>query len=119
VVSSVLGLPIYDTQCGAKLFRCTPDLPELFARPFGSRWVFDVEIIARQIKLSRRNGGRTAAELIYEYPLEQWIDVPGSKLRALDFPRVLVDVYTIWRSLAAHSGVSERVSERRVEPRDS
>src|SRR5271156_2703169 len=46
-VSIVLALPIYDTQCGAKLFRITPVLQAILASPFQSRWIFDVEVIAR------------------------------------------------------------------------
>ena len=44
--SLVLGLPVYDTQCGAKLVHA-PIVPQLFGEPFSSRWIFDVEVLAR------------------------------------------------------------------------
>jgi glycosyltransferase involved in cell wall biosynthesis len=79
-----LGLPVYDTQCGAKLFRATPELAELFAEPFETRWLFDVEILARFLR-QRRRAAQTAHGAIVEYPLREWRDVGGSKLRVLDF----------------------------------
>ncbi len=79
--SLALGVHFYDTQCGAKLFRATPEVKAFFEKPFRSRWIFDVEIVARAIA-ARRGTGRPAIEqAIYEFPLHEWNDVAGSKLR--------------------------------------
>ncbi len=43
--SLILGAAFRDTQCGAKLFRATPEMMAAFAQPFHSRWIFDVEIL--------------------------------------------------------------------------
>ena len=46
LVRCVLRAPVYDTQCGAKIFR--RDLArQIFAAPFLSRWLFDVELLRR------------------------------------------------------------------------
>ena len=37
LASSLLQLRIYDTQCGAKLFRITPDLRRAVSEPFQSQ----------------------------------------------------------------------------------
>lgn len=83
-VSIVLGLPVYDTQCGAKLFRITPALRVILASPFLSRWIFDVEIIARFLAIHNKDGDY-AFNAIYEHPLPRWEDVAGSKVRPTDF----------------------------------
>ena len=93
-VSTMLHLPIYDTQCGAKLFRADTQAREVFARPFLSKWVFDVEILARYLNLNGNDPKRLAA-MIYEYPLECWTDVAGSKVRAHDFLTAIVDLARI------------------------
>jgi glycosyltransferase involved in cell wall biosynthesis len=100
VASETLGLPVYDTQCGAKLFRVGEVTKELFKEPFVSNWVFDVEIIARRIRAQQSAAGRTlppTASVITELPLMQWIDVPGSKVRAFDFFRAIWEVWRIHR----------------------
>lgn len=83
--SLVLNLPIYDTQCGAKIFRNTPELKTVFSQPFSVNWIFDVEIFARFIVLGKSTGKWTLEDSAVEYPLESWHDVSGSKLKIRDF----------------------------------
>jgi dolichyl-phosphate beta-glucosyltransferase len=98
--SMTLGLPIYDTQCGAKLFRVCPLVRSLFEQPFMTRWLFDIEIIARLIKACRHDRLGSPDGLIYEFPLHTWHDVAGSKVKPLDFFRGFVDLARIyWRCL--------------------
>jgi hypothetical protein len=85
--SLAIGLPVYDTQCGAKIFRNTERLRQVFRTPFRVKWTFDVEILARFLLLERIFGGPKIEERFVEYPLERWDDVPGSKLKVRDFFR--------------------------------
>lgn len=95
VASQVLSLPVYDTQCGAKLFRATPEIQLVFAQPFYSKWIFDVEILARMICLESSHRMPPAESMIAELPLKRWIDVPGSQLRARDFVKATIDLLRI------------------------
>ena len=97
VVSWLLHAQVYDTQCGAKLFRATPVVRGLFDSPFLSRWVFDVEILARYLdaRAAQAQDGRTG---IREVPLEGWRDVAGSKVRTQDFLSAGIDLARIFRA---------------------
>ncbi len=94
--SLALGLAVYDTQCGAKLFRRSPELDFALAAPFGSRWVFDVEMIARVCRQCRATG-TNPADRIAEVPLPAWRDVGTSKVRARDFFVAALDLVRIAR----------------------
>jgi dolichyl-phosphate beta-glucosyltransferase len=71
VASQVLHLPVYDTQCGAKLFRVTDDARAIFAQPFSVNWTFDVEIIARVQALRPEAKRPSGSNVIYELPLNE------------------------------------------------
>ncbi|MGD0236660.1 MAG: glycosyltransferase [Syntrophorhabdales bacterium] len=86
-----LGLPVYDTQCGVKVFR-SEEAAYLFREPFLSRWFFDVEIFARMI---RRCGKNQAAKQIMEIPLETWKGRSGSKVKFRTYLLAFVDLLRI------------------------
>lgn len=92
--SLALGLPVYDTQCGAKLLRADAGMRELLDRPFLSRWLFDVELIARV-------RDRYGAAAIREMPLPQWEDPGGSSVRFRDFLRA---PWELWRIRRRYGG---------------
>jgi putative flippase GtrA len=89
--SLTLNLPVYDTQCGAKLLRVNPRTKSLFEKPFLSRWIFDVEILARYLTAQGTVDG------LYEYDVPSWEDVAGSQVRSKDFVRAGGEMMKIFR----------------------
>jgi glycosyltransferase involved in cell wall biosynthesis len=90
VVSRIINLPTYDTQCGAKLFK-TQLAASLFREPFISKWLFDIELLARYVQLS---DVPTVCTQVYEYPVFEWVDMSGSKLKLTDF---LFAPWELWK----------------------
>jgi glycosyltransferase involved in cell wall biosynthesis len=74
--SAILSISVYDSQCGAKIFR-SEAAERLFADPFVTRWCFDLELLVRLRNQVGAEGARTAA---IEVPLTEWREVAGSKL---------------------------------------
>jgi dolichyl-phosphate beta-glucosyltransferase len=101
-VSHALDLPVYDTQCGAKMIRVNGATASLFATPFHRGWIFDVELIACYLRLPVGPGEPVRRSRMYELVLPAWHDRPGSKLRWHDFIRAMVDLGYIWRERLAH-----------------
>lgn len=94
--SLALDLPVYDTQCGAKLFRNDPILNEVLSRPFVSRWAFDVEIIGRYRLYALAHPTKLDIErAVIEHPLEIWTFSEGSRLTPADFVRAAADLARI------------------------
>ena len=52
----------------------------LFTGPFQTRWLFDVELLARWIRHHKGATRRQLAMRARELPLPAWHDVPGSKV---------------------------------------
>lgn len=91
IISNVLGVKCYDSQCGAKLF--TPAAAEIaFKESFISKWIFDVEILLR-----------LKEERVVEFPLFHWEDVPGSKVKIFkEVIRVAADILAIKKKYSHH-----------------
>jgi glycosyltransferase involved in cell wall biosynthesis len=89
--SLVLRAQIYDTQCGAKVFRVSRPLEQALGTPFRTRWVFDVELLAR---LRAADPGVHMLEV----PLRRWCDVRGSKLSVRQMLLAARDLLVLTRS---------------------
>ena len=98
--SVILRLPVYDTQCGAKVLRNTDRLRQILQEPFRASWTFDVELLARFLWSDPAGSLPDPLRTIYEYPLPVWRDVGGSKLRVSDYPRAAADLLTIYLAYA-------------------
>jgi hypothetical protein len=95
-----LGVPVYDTQCGAKLFRRSRALETALGEPFRTRWSFDVELLGRLLIGTPEVTG-LPVEAFRELPLERWREAPGSKLSLLDAPRIALELSRVALDLAA------------------
>lgn len=96
VAAWAVGTPVYDTQCGAKVFRVDGRLRAALAKPFRSRWGFDVELLQRLITPGLVAGGGAPA-VAMEEPLLRWHDEPGSKLRLASMLAATLSV--AWRGV--------------------
>ncbi len=90
VVSNMLQLPIYDTQCGAKLIK-KEVASVIFDKPFLSKWLFDVELLFRIKKKYSDFESK-----IVEVPLKKWEDKDGSKISTSYFLKAPLDLLKIY-----------------------
>ncbi len=106
--SAALGVRIYDTQCGAKVFRVTPALVAAVGEPFRSAWAFDVELLHRLFTGSAEVAP-LSPETVVEVPLDAWRAVEGSRVRTKAAMSAFVAVATIlcerkFRSWSSNGG---------------
>lgn len=92
-ISIILRLDVYDTQCGAKLFR-QEVVTTLFEKPFLSKWLFDVELFARMIRIYQNK----TSDHIIEVPLRTWIEKGDSKITFLDTLKIPFELLRIKRA---------------------
>ena len=90
LIGWTIKIPFYDTQCGAKVFS-SDVTPNITSTPFVSRWLFDVEIILRLKQLL----GKEVVTLIYEYPINEWKEVEGSKITWKDGIKIPLELLRI------------------------
>lgn len=94
IISNILKLPVYDSQCGAKLFRQSI-VAELFREAFISPWLFDVELLARLIQTYGRPG---VLNHVAEFPLRQWIEKSDSRISTGYVFKMWFELYRIYRT---------------------
>ncbi len=87
-VSLMFDIKVYDSQCGAKIFK-RELAASLFQQQFLSKWLFDVELLYR---IKKQHG----IESVYEYPLSSWHDVGGSKLKIRSLLGAFFDLFRIY-----------------------
>lgn len=95
--SLALGVPVYDTQCGAKVFSVGVPLQLALADPFHDRWSFDVELLGRLLA----HPGQSAHPIL-EVPLTEWYDVDGSTVGAFAGVRAALSLLGLRRRVRRH-----------------
>jgi glycosyltransferase involved in cell wall biosynthesis len=91
IIRTLIGLPIHDTQCGAKVFKA--DLAAtIFNKPFIGRWLFDLELFLR---MKQANGPDFLTQNLEQLHLKSWHDVPGTKLRFWDAFEIFLELAKI------------------------
>lgn len=108
LASITLRLHVYDTQCGAKMFRATPDMAAIFSTKFQTRWIFDIELLARLIQQRHGSGLPSIEQIVYEMPLVQWRDVRGSNVKAGDFLSSALELVTVRRTYLSRRALGKK-----------
>ncbi|MBW1294495.1 dolichyl-phosphate beta-glucosyltransferase [Aquimarina litoralis] len=91
-IQFILQLPIKDTQCGAKVFK-KEIIGNIYNKKFISRWLFDIEIFLR---LKKQVGVKNLLNSISEEPLDNWVEVEGSKITLKDSILIPMNLMLIW-----------------------
>jgi glycosyltransferase involved in cell wall biosynthesis len=86
IIDTRFRFGIYDTQCGAKVFKAT-SLPPILQKPFLTSWFFDVEVFHRLRNMKKSNW--------HEEPLLIWENKSQSKLNIFSFPLVCKELFKL------------------------
>lgn len=109
IIHFILGLPIKDTQCGAKVFDRRSAMIS-FNKGFLTRWLFDVEVFLR---LKMYYGRSVIMNKLVEMPLNRWEDVDGSKLGFKDSLMIPLQLIKIAYSYAFMPQLTDFITVRR------
>jgi glycosyltransferase involved in cell wall biosynthesis len=112
LASLALDVVVYDTQCGAKLFKNTEKLRAALATPFRSGWAFDVELLGRFLYPEDEAVAALSQDQILEIPLDVWRHQPGSKMRVRDMLRSVVDLTRLGLELRGRPAWQAKVKHR-------
>lgn len=96
IASNMLNLVVYDTQCGVKIFK-SDCVDYIFKDKFESKWIFDIEIFYKFIKLYKNN---SISSIAVEVPLDICLHVEGSKINLFNYiktPFEMIKIYFIYK----------------------
>lgn len=86
----ILKVPVYDTQCGAKVMKASI-AQNLFYEAFYTKWLFDVEVLLRLQKKSV-----DLSKKVTEIPLYEWIEKGNSKIKWYEFITVPFQILKLY-----------------------
>lgn len=81
----------YDTQAGFKVFAATDDLAQCIQEPFATRWLFELELLNRWNEVVGRY------PRIWEEPLDEWTEIPGSSISLREVARISRELIVLKR----------------------
>lgn len=113
--SLALGVAVYDTQCGAKVFRVGETLRAAITEPFHSAWSIDVVLFQRLLDGADDLPGIPLASFL-ELPLEEWHDMPGSTMRLITAATAFGDLVSVARARRSRAARRRRASATRTSP---
>ena len=70
-----------------------------FERPFELGWSFDVELLARLLHRQRSVGDIDVERQLAEFPLDEWLDTPGSKITWRHLPRIGMELARLYATV--------------------
>ena len=92
ILSNLFNIPVYDSQCGAKVFRSALLTDDILDLCDNDRWLFDTQLLLTFFR---------AGASILEVPVN-WADIPGSKVSLFrDSWRMFLGLYDFKKRLAA------------------
>lgn len=100
LVSLLLKLQVYDTECCAKLFRNNELTRRLFGTPFETSVCFDIEVFQRLLEHEATDSSFRVDRDCYEHALHMWRRRPRPRYGAANMPLVAADLVRLRERVA-------------------
>lgn len=92
LIKVIFKFNLYDSQCGYKVFKNSPDIIKVLDQPTVHKWLLDIELMSRLRALNPKLK-------IWEEPLHFWSHKGESKIRFKDIFSLTLKINMLYRSL--------------------
>jgi len=92
LIKVIFKFNLYDSQCGYKVFKNSPEITKVLAQPTVHKWLLDIELMTRLRALNPNLR-------IWEEPLHYWTHKGESKIKFKDIFSLSLKINTLYRSL--------------------